>query len=105
MPASCRHHVVVLVETSLVGLSNAWDLAKLLGHLKVVPEGRKRLTGPVPEFRTVAALGITLEQRHRVLVSTHLVGVEVRTKILAVGNSALTLPELTRPFKSVLVLV
>src|SRR4051794_6375754 len=74
------------------GLADAWCLAELLGHVEMVLERRQRLAGPVLQCGIVAALGVALEQRHRVLMRADLVGVVVRAEIPA--RRALELVEL-----------
>jgi hypothetical protein len=56
--------------------------AEVLGHLEMVLESWKRLTGPVLQFEILTALGIALEKRHRILVSTNLHEIEFRGEIV-----------------------
>lgn len=87
----------------------------------MVLQRRQNFTGPVLELRILAALGIALEQRDRILVGTDLHRIIFTSEILrlaiaslpsffceesssAVGSAAFISPE-TMPFSSVLVLV
>src|SRR3954452_6148066 len=81
-----------LLKPSLLGLADARRLAELLGHVEMVLERRQRLAGPILQVGIVAALGVTLEQRDRILMGTDLVRIVIRAEVLAIR--ALELVEL-----------
>jgi hypothetical protein len=58
-------------------------ILQTFSHLKMMLEGRKRLAGPVLQVRIIAALGITFEQRNRVLVGADLIRSVVGAEVLA----------------------
>src|SRR4051812_7801830 len=88
---NCRDRSHQLSELLLAGLADARCLAQLLRHLQMMLQCGEGLASPILQLGIVAALGITLEQRYRVLMSADLIGVEVRAEILA--RSALELVE------------
>src|SRR5665213_795318 len=70
-----------VVQCRLTGSANL--LLQALRQLKMMLQRREGLAGPILQVGIVAALGIALEQRHRILVRADLVRIEVRTEVLA----------------------
>src|SRR5882757_9352471 len=69
------------------GLFIAWLtlllLAEILRHLEMMLQRGQGLAGPILQVRIVAALGVPLEQRHRILVRACLHRVKLRAAVLA----------------------
>lgn len=60
-------------------------LAQVLRHLDVMPQMGQGFAGPVPQLLILAAFGVVLEQRSRVLVGTDLHRGVVSREILLLG--------------------